>query len=512
MPSTGTYYIDALIQNNAVGGLARWGSSTISYGFMTSMGGGYFWNNFGMTNFRPFNTTQRDGARRALGLVADVAHVTFSDRGNNDGDLFFGTANFNNPGIAGRAFYPGQNFGFVDFSGDVWLNHQVASNLDQTPGSKGFHTMIHEVGHALGLKHPGNYDNDPAPYLPTSQDSYQYSVMSYNFHPQQGSAFPQTLMLYDVAAIQYLYGPNLSTRTGNDTYSWDPNRNVMMTIWDAGGQDTISAANQTLGARINLNAGGFSSIGPRWHGSLAERATNNIAIAFGVTIENATGGLGNDALYGNSVRNMLFGGAGNDSLYGYGGNDFLSGGDGNDYLWSGTGNDSALGGAGNDFLSGDADQDNLIGGTGNDWILGGSGNDALTGDAGNDTLSGGIGGDRFTYQTYRPFTTTDLGIDTITDFTSGTDKIVLGKETFTALWSVAGNGFSSIRDFAVVLSDIAATTSGAAIVYNSTNGKLFYNQNTTSWGLGTGGHFATLSNRPVLSGNDFVLTTTPILI
>lgn len=512
MPSTGTYYIDALIQNNVVGGLARWGSSTISYGFMTSMGGGYFWNNFGMSDFRPLNATQRDGARRALALFADVANLTFSDRGNHDGDLFFGTANFNNAGIAGRAFFPGQDFGIVNLSGDVWLNHQTASNLDQAPGSKGFQTMIHEIGHALGLKHPGNYDNDPPPFLPAAEDSYQYSVMSYNAHPHQGSAFPQTLMLYDIAAIQYLYGANLSTRTGNDTYSWNPTRNVMMTIWDAAGQDTISAANQTLAARINLNAGSFSSIGPRWHDSLAERATHNIAIAFGVTIENATGGLGNDFIYGNAVRNMVFGGAGNDTLYGYEGNDFLLGGDGNDTLWGGAGHDSLMGGSGNDLLFGEADQDNLTGGTGGDWLVGGTGNDILSGEAGNDVLIGGAGSDRFQYETNRPFLSTDVGVDTITDFVSGTDKIVLSKDTFTALRSVAGNGFSVGREFAVVLADGAAATSTALIVYNATNGKLFYNQNGAGLGMGTGGHFVTLSNRPAIASRDLVLTTMPVLI
>lgn len=151
-----------------------------------------------------------------------------------------------------------------------------------SPGSRGFTTLIHEIGHALGLKHP----HGGSVTLPNYQDSDQYTVMSYNKHPDMRFVEPRTPQLFDIAAIQHLYGTNTNTRSGNNTYSWGTNANFIETIWDGGGNDTISAANQTRDAVINLNAGRFSSIGA-YHFS---GATNNVAIAYGVTIENAIGG------------------------------------------------------------------------------------------------------------------------------------------------------------------------------------------------------------------------------
>ena len=139
--------------------------------------------------------------------------------------------------------------------------------------------------------------------------------------------------------IQYLYGTNTNTRSGNSTYSWGTNANFIETIWDGGGIDTINAANQTRDAVIDLNAGSFSSIGA-YDSSNAE---NNLAIAYGVTIENAIGGSGNDGIIGNSSNNSLLGDTGNDTLTGAGGNDTLVGGSGSDTL---NGTNSTLDGAG----------------------------------------------------------------------------------------------------------------------------------------------------------------------
>ena len=293
--------------------------------------------------------------------------------------------------------------------------------------------------------------------------------------------------------------------------------------------------------------------------------------------DNTLNGLGgNDTIYGGLGNDYLYGGASNDYLFGEAGNDVLLGEDGNDWLVGGTGNDLMLGGAGTDYLYGEAnddtffggqDSDNLFGGDGNDvlyggdftwfstdsdtsadYLSGGNGNDALyggggddflyggsgadnvnggagidwlVGDAGDDTLIGGSGADRFLYNTYRAFRSDDIGVDTISDFNWGEDdKIVLSKETFTALQSLGGTGFSVWSEFARVTSDAAAEVSSAFIVYNYTNGKLFYNANGSaggfynpdSSGLVGGGHFATLSNTPILIGSDFIIQEPSILI
>ncbi|OUL17824.1 hypothetical protein BV372_34655, partial [Nostoc sp. T09] len=202
----------------------------------------------------------------------------------------------------------------------------------------------------------------------------------------------------------------------------------------------------------------------------------------------------------NAVGNAL-----NNIIRGNNANNLLLGGDGNDYLFGGIGNDSLLGENGNDYLSGDIGNDYFVGGDGNDSLLGGNDNDFLVGGAGNDYLLGGTGNDHFVYNLNAAFNSNSIGVDTIADFTLNTDKIVLYKNTFAALKSNIGDGFSVSSEFTQVTNDTAAAISSAMIVYNSANGKLFYNENGAVNGFGTGAQFATLANHPSLLATDFLI-------
>ena len=153
------------------------------------------------------------------------------------------------------------------------------------------------------------------------------------------SGYAHTPMLYDILAIQYLYGANDATRGGDTTYAFGSSSESFMTIWDGGGVDTLDASTQSLPADISLVAGTFSSIGPKAYGG---SAFENVAIAFGVTIENAIGGGGADTILGNAANNLLTGGGGNDTLSGAAGDDILGGGAGDDLLTGGAGTDTAL--------------------------------------------------------------------------------------------------------------------------------------------------------------------------
>jgi len=94
-------------------------------------------------------------------------------------------------------------------------------------------------------------------------------------------------MVYDILAIQKLYGANINHRTGNDTYAFNPAAPSFEAIWDAGGTDTFSVAAFANGCTVDLRPGAYSSLA---YDTLS--LTSNIGIAFGCTIENCAGRCG----------------------------------------------------------------------------------------------------------------------------------------------------------------------------------------------------------------------------
>jgi Ca2+-binding RTX toxin-like protein len=261
-----------------------------------------------------------------------------------------------------------------------------------------------------------------------------FTTMTYNdgFPLQPGGSFSNsqfgaqaTPMPLDIALLQQKYGADPNTNSGNNTYTL-VDANAVGTryvgIWDTGGVDEIvysGSRNTVIDLRpatlLNAQGGGG-------YVSYATGIWGGYVIAAGVTIENATGGLGSDTLTGNDAANVLTGNFGDDVLRGGAGADTLIGGDGNDTLDDTVGLNTYNGGSGTDFASvslasrtgalsytvGDAaitengsalitfsdiEHVSIVGGSGNDVFVGGSFNDTLIGGAGIDTLTGGFGND-----------------------------------------------------------------------------------------------------------------------
>ncbi len=355
--------------------------------------------------FAQFNQTRQEIANFIDSFLAPLDWIGLTPSGLDVLKVF----NFKG-GPWGDVYLHNQDIDYGKDGLELLFEDYSLSNLDE--GSDAFHTLLHEIGHALGLDHP--HENTK---MPEEKDNYHYTLMSYNDSSSDVVAKPSTPMLYDILAIQDLYGANKNTRKGNTTYSWEPDKPFMETIWDAGGKDTISAANQSVDVTINLNEGEFSSIGPKDISKNPDTAVENLAIAFDVTIENAVGGAGNDTLIGNDVKNQLKGGAGDDYLIGNGAADVFDGGKGFDVvsynsaekgitlnLTTGKHKGDAKGDKFEsiekiegslhaDNITGSRKGDILDGSDGNDVVKGGAGNDTLMPGDGDDTIDGGKGND-----------------------------------------------------------------------------------------------------------------------
>jgi serralysin len=192
-----------------------------------------------------------------------------------------------------------------DFYSDLWIDTDLASDTFIV-GTEAYYVLLHEIGHTIGFDHPA---------LPISEDNRQYTVMDYSSHPTM-SGDVTGYQLYDIAAMQYLYGTNTSYATGNDVYGFSALDGVITTIWDAGGYDVIDMSGATYAVDLDLAGGAFSTV--------AATGSNNLAIAFGTVIEDAIGSDYNDRIVGNDAANRLTGGGGDDELTGRGGIDIFA--------------------------------------------------------------------------------------------------------------------------------------------------------------------------------------------
>lgn len=366
------------------------------------------WPNQGLESMSPSEQALFEILLADISRVSNLSFVHVEDGGVNAGTLrpvwFSGTSvTF---GAYAEAPYPANAA-----SGDMWFS-RAATYLENPSVFR--RVMAHELGHAIGLKHPFEVRGEFGG-LPPEWHGQDYTVMAYRtsarFNGAEGSDLhPQSFMYLDIMALQYLYGVDTVTTAGADTYDFDQTSRHFLTVWDYSGVDTIGASNGSTAVDINLTPGTWSNVGTTvtyYYESHASTDNYSVYIADDTIIENAYGADGHDTLQGNDVANRLWGNGGFDRLYGGAGNDTLRGdgdadvsygGDGDDRIWAGAtddGGDFAIGGAGNDIAAGGKGDDLLVGGGMDE----GDSRQLLTGatsnsdEGGQDTLYGGLGND-----------------------------------------------------------------------------------------------------------------------
>lgn len=433
------YFVNALLSRETVRSV---GKHALTYSFAETFSGGE-------NNAYLFTDEQKAAVRAALAKFSAVIDVTFTEvASGEDSDLRYILDDLTSADSGAFAGYASSQTGEIHLNSNLF-SRQYANEFGElrtkqalNEGEPGFEVLLHETGHALGLKHPFEL-----PLLPGAENNNANTVMSYTRTVEPA----RQLAPFDVAALQFFYGVAQNTSTGNDTYTF-----ANKFVSDASGFDTFDAMQETEDVNIDLGPGGWSYVGERNASILAPQQSY---IGHGTYIENAFGGSGNDRLLGNARANGFIGGDGDDTIVGNKGNDLLLGdagidtyifniGDGQDtiidadglsrielngvtadqvywhdgYLYYGTEGDRIsiemenvgelvignvsyvgraisdvvriiIGATGNDSLAGGDDADRLRGLDGEDTLIGQGGNDSMEGNGGNDVLQGGAGAD-----------------------------------------------------------------------------------------------------------------------
>src|SRR5262245_45414421 len=349
----------------------RWAEGTVSYSFPKSATDyePNYSGNEPSKNFHSFTDVEQNAIRSVFDNISAVTTLTFQElTGTSSKDAVIRLAKMDMSSDA-FAFLPSTG----PEGGDAWFSNKLFPD-EPVPASVGVGTerytdFLHELCHSLGLDHSfqgGTFGTTP-------HDSLEYSVMSYSSYEDAKTwyaldgDFPQTLMMYDIAALQYMYGANLATNSGNTVYQWDTvsgalsvngvtrldapeTDTIFMTIWDGGGIDTYDFSNysgHTSGIHVDLRPGLWTTFSPETFppdpqradldGATGDRvAAGNIANSLAVDkdgkpvgsngtpvnlIENVIGANSNDEIIGNDAANRIAGGGGGGNVTGLGGND-----------------------------------------------------------------------------------------------------------------------------------------------------------------------------------------------
>ena len=333
---TGNLYIDGVLSG------IKWASGTLTFSFPSNPTF-YEYSGEPSINFKAFSAAQQTATRSILQMDASVANVTFTEiTETSTQHATLRLAGSDAPSTA-WAYYPSTGAA----GGDAWFN--VSNHYYDNPikGNYGFLAIVHELGHALGLKHP-HEASGAFGAMPPDHDSLEYSVMSYHSYvgspiagyTNEAGGYPQTLMMYDIAGLQAEYGANYVTNSGDTTYGWDPNtgqtfvngvgqgvpsaNRIFLTVWDGGGKDTYDFSSYSTNLNVNLGPGSWTTVSTAQLANLggSHLAAGNIANALlyqnnpASLIENVIGGSGNDTIVGNVADNEFTGGRGNDFLDG----------------------------------------------------------------------------------------------------------------------------------------------------------------------------------------------------
>jgi serralysin len=445
---------------------ARWEATALAYSFPAD--GSVYEKSYGSgephSNFGSLNAIQIAAARSAFGMIAAVTGLSFVEKVETTTSHATVRLAMSDVPASAWTYTPGGS----QEGGDTWFRNSGGWYDAPVPGTYAFYTFIHEIVHAVGLKH--GHETDGYGPMSRDRDSMEYSVTTYRSYigasglhvENETGGYAQTLMMYDIAALQHMYGADFSTRNGDTVYRWDPatgqtfidgvgqaapaGNRVFMTIWDGGGIDTYDLSTYATPVTVDLRPG-------EWSKTSAEQ------LAYLGGGQYARGNVANALLHQGDVRSLI---------------------------------ENAIGGSGADQVTGNAAANALSGGNGSDRLSGLESNDTLRGGGGNDTLAGNAGRDSFIFDA-RPSRTANS--DRIVDFNVADDGFILDNGVFTKLMKTGK--LSS----AAFWTGAAAHDANDRIIYNKATGAVLYDADGT--GRTASVQFAVVGKNLKMSPADF---------
>jgi len=316
------YWIAAL-GNAAYAGLADFYASfdgVVGYAFPEVMPD--YYTGLDAEGWAPASAAVRTAFRAVFADLERIIDVTFAEVSDLGGFNVVAISQNDQTGLAGYAYFPMSN---LPIGSDVLI-----SNASDAPSRSGagtnldYELVVHELGHALGLKHPFEADGAAGTVLPEAEDNSFRTAMTYTLRPE---AFDGAFRDLDLMALAGMFGVNPGWNAGDDVHVFSARQGVF--VLDGAGTDTISAEGRSEPARIDLRPGAHSHLGAQ---SPLITAPWQLTISAGSEIENAFGGTGADLLVGNELANLLYGGAGDDRIFAGEGADVVRGGAGDDLI------------------------------------------------------------------------------------------------------------------------------------------------------------------------------------